>query len=189
MKLLTDIYAYLYNLDEKEFTTLLAATLSTLTLGFFLTIFFYYRKMTTLKKQFTIVNEKREEIQTLLRKYGKIEQQQQAADSLLEEYKNFKIRGYFESLLAELDLTNKKTSELETTKAEQDTKYIETTLTASLGSLTMKQTCQLLEKIKQNRIIYPKELEIITSKKRPRTVDVMITIATLQPSEQPEQVE
>lgn len=186
MEILKKTRTFIQELDEKELATYLIAALTAIFLVVSLTIIFYFRRVTNLRKQIVYVNEKREEIKTILNKYEKVEQQQKAVDQLLEENKNFKIRGYFEDLLATLNLKDKKTSDLEATKTEQDNRYIEITLKASLGAMNMKQTCELLDKLEQNKIIYTKELEIAKSKKRPKTVDVMITIATLQPTERTE---
>jgi len=189
MELIEQIKQKIQSLDEKEFLTYLLGTIGTVTVVVFFMLFFFYRRTTFLKKHIQRVNTTREDVRKILDKYEIIEQKQKAIDQRLEENKNFKIRGYFESLLSELDLTNKKSSELETTKTEQDTKYIETTLTASLGDMSMKQTCQLLDKLEQNRIIYTKELEIAASKKRRQKVSIQITIATLQPIETTELTE
>jgi ribosomal protein S17E len=53
-------------------------------------------------------------------------------------------------------------------------------LNAKFDTMNMRQLCELLDAVEQNKRIYTKELEIIKSKKVPNTIDVNLTIATLQ---------
>ncbi len=178
MEILDKIRTFIQELDEKEFRTYLIATLSAIFLILILFVAFYLKRVSTLKKQISYVNEKREEVRTILEKNEIVDQQKQKVDALLEENKDFIIRQYFENVLKNLSLTPQL---INVSQVDKDTTYREVILKATFDDLNMKQVCDLLEEIeKKKSLVYTKELEITRSKRRPRAIDVALTIATLQ---------
>lgn len=101
-------------------------------------------------------------------------------DEIIAQDPNFKIAGYFEDVLNKLGLASKKSSKLEVTTPAQEGRYQETVLNAKLSDMSMKELTELLKEIEQNKRVFAKELEITASKKTANTIDVNITIATLE---------
>jgi len=114
-----------------------------------------------------------------LQKNYRVEQQRAKINKLLTENENFKIGGFFEDLLTRLQLTNNKES-TRPLSAEKDNEYRESSLEARLVNITMQQLCTLLNEMNSNKLVYTKEIDITKSKRVPRTIDVTLTIATLQ---------
>jgi hypothetical protein len=184
MEILEKIRTFIQELDEKEFRTYLIATLSAIFIVLIFFVAFYLKRISTLKKQITYVNEKREEVKTILDKTEVVDQEQQKIDTLLGEKTDFKIQGYFDDTLKKLNLTYQS---IAGSKGDKDATYREVVLKASFDDLTMKKLCDLLEELEKNRLVYTKELEITKSKKT-KAIDVALTIATLQKKSQTTEV-
>lgn len=188
MAWLDSLKTFINNLDEKQFYLYLGGFIGAVLLGIILGITLFYRDVSSYKKQIAKLNEQREEIKTILQKNYRVEQQRTKINQLLAE-KNFKIGGVFEELLARLQLTNNKES-TRTLSTEKDNEYRESSLEARLVNITMQQLCTLLNEMHTNKLIYTKEVDITKSKRVPRTIDVTLTIATLERiSETPEATE
>jgi hypothetical protein len=165
--------------DEKELKTYLIVTLSAISLVLVLFVAFYLKRVSTLKKQIHYVNEKREEVKTILDKYEVVDQQEKKIDALLEEKGNFKIRE-IDDVFKKLNLIPQTSA---TSQTEKDATYREASLKASFSGITMKQLCDLLEELEKNKLVYTKDLEI-TRAKQPQKIDVVLTLATLQKKSQ-----
>jgi beta-lactamase regulating signal transducer with metallopeptidase domain len=59
--------------------------------------------------------------------------------------------------------------------------YRESILKVELSDMNMKQLCELLDELNKNKRINTKELEITKSKTAKRSINVALTIATLEP--------
>ena len=188
MAWLDPIKTFINNLDEKQFYLYLGGLLGTIFLIIVLIISLFYRNVGYYKKQFHLVNEQRQEIQTLLQKNFRVDQQQTKINQLLDENKNFKIGDPFEKLLPQLQLSEKRVSS-HTFTLEVSPGYIENDLEARFVDMTMQQLCRLLNELRSYKLVYPKNLEITKSKRTPRTIDVTLVIATLQHKESTEAAE
>jgi len=190
MAWLDALKTFINNLEEKQFYLYLSGFFSAMALIFVLGIILFYRDVAYYKKQLVLLNEQREEIQLLLQKNFRVEQQRTKINQLLSENENFKIGGFFEDLLTRLQLTNNKESTRPLSADTVSGEYRESILEARLVNITMQQLCTLLDDMHTNRLVYTKEIEISKSKRIPRTIDVTLTIATLQRiSETPEATE
>lgn len=178
MAWLDPIKTFINTLDEKQFYLYLGGLLGAIFLSIVLIISLFYRNVSYYKKQIALVNEQRQEIQTLLQKNFRVDQQQAKVNQLLAENENFKIGGFFDELLAKLQLANKKVSS-RVFPLEVNPEYRELVLEARFAGMTMQQLCVLLNDMRANKLVYPKDLEI-TKSKTPRTIDVTLVIATLQ---------
>lgn len=180
MELMEKIYAYINNLDEKRFYQYVIGFLCAIGLLMLLVMFQYYRSFRKLKTQIEQINETREQVRIILDKGQIVKKEQREIDALIAKDENFKIAGSFEDLLAKLGLSNKKDS-LEVTTPEQVGKYREEVLTAKFSGMTMKELTELLQELELNKRIFTKALEITTSQKMANSIDVTLTIATLEP--------
>lgn len=145
-----------------------------------LIIFYYYSSISSLQKKIKNINASREEVLAILEKHQLIKQQQAIVEEILSKDPNFKIAGTFEKLLQELNLTDKKVADtINTIDLEEN--YRRSELTTNFEGMTMQELTMLLEKIEQNPRIATNRLEITKSKKKPKSIDVVLSISTLLP--------
>ena len=180
MKGTEKIRAFITDLDRKEFYTYLGVVLGVLTLITFFMIVRYYSKVNALQKRLVNINELREDAQQVFEKAHQVEQQRKEVDAMLSADEDFKIVGFFEETIVKLGLGDKKKS-YRPSRIARDDKYEEVILNTSLVDMSMKQLCELLNELEKKERIYTKELDIIKSQKTPRSLEVNLTIATLQP--------
>ena len=145
-----------------------------------LIMFQYYRSVSSLKTTISLINDAREQARTILDKGQVVKKEQREIDTIIAKDENFKIGQYFEDLLAKLGLSNK-SAPLEVSSPEREGKYRESVLTAKFSGMSMKELTELLQELELNGRVFTKELEITASKKPPNSIDVTLTIATLEP--------
>ena len=187
MKILESLSAFLDSLDLRDFYKYIAITLGITLLLVSFTVYRFYSNVGYYKKQIQSISNQREEIQELLEKAALIKEQKKEVNAMLEADPNFKIAGYFDNVLAQLQLTSKKDKENEVTPpqelGEQD--YNERILSAQFSNMNMKELSELLNVLEQNKRVYTKELEMQRSQKKPPSLKVQLTIATLEPRGEP----
>ncbi len=181
MKILNNVQTYLNTIEEKRFYQYLIGVCVAILLLSAGIIFQYYRSVRSLKAEINSINEERAEIRTLLSKARIVKKEQKEIDAILAKDENFKIAGYFEDVTAKLGLANKKASDAQVTTSSQEGKYQESVLQAKFSGMTMKDVAELLQEIELNKRVFTKELDIAVSPKKAGTVDVTLTIATLEP--------
>ena len=182
MEFFDKIIAYFNLLEYKRFYQYCFAFLSVIIITCGLIIFKYYRSISYLKNQIESINEERENIQSLLSRAQIVKKEQKEIDAIITKDPNFKIAGYFDNLLGRLGLMDKKSSiDIEISTPTEESKYQESILQAKFTSMTMKDLTILLEEIESNRRVFIKELDIFRSQKNANTIDVTLTIATLEP--------
>ena len=181
MQILTKVQTYLNAIEEKRFYQYLIGFGAAIFLALVAITFQYYRKVSSLKAEINTINESRDEIRRLLEKAQLVKKEQKEIDAILGKDENFKIAGYFGDVLAKLGLANKKASDLLVNTPSREGKYQESDLQAKFTGMTMKELTELLQEIDLKKRIFPKELDITVSQKTPGTIDVTLTIATLEP--------
>lgn len=144
-------------------------------------LYYMHRTVQSLQGELEEINDLRSSrVQSILRRIEHVKQQRTEVNAILAEDEAFKIGGYLDEKLDLLGIaTNKK--EETATQVVLDDNYRESVLSVKFTEITMKQLTELLNIIEQNKRIYTKALEITRSTKAPRTIDVSLTIATLQP--------
>lgn len=181
MVIIDKLKAFVQELDDKTFYTYLTAFLAGIVFVLGIVMFMSFNKITKLRSRVKQVNYNRQTIQELLTKFEKVKQQKAEVAAILEKDKNFKIVGYLDSLLAKLGLTQNKTNYTQSSENKESLpEYIEIKLVVQLTDLNMRQLVDLLHEIEKTERIYTKELEITRSATKP-SIDVTLTIATLQP--------
>ncbi len=184
MEIIEKVRSFIQGLDEQEFYRYLAIFVGVLTLAAGILMFQNYRSVNYYKRRIDDTNELREEAKNILDKSRYVQQQRAEVDAILDKNIDFKIAGYFKQLITQLALTEK--IKVETpSHVDRDANYRENLLDAKFENMNMKELTELLSEIEQNKRIYTKKLEIIKSKKSPDTIEVNITIATLQPKVAP----
>jgi len=181
MKFLNKIREKIQNVDEKDFYKYLFIFFSVFVLIILGLILFYYLKINSLKESIEDINQMREtDVRNILMRSEKVRKQRQEVNNLLAKDPGFKILGYYQSLLRELDLTKYFKIATPRPKKLNDT-YRESELIAELAGMNMEQLCRLLQALEDNARITVKSLLIKKSQKTSRAIDVSLTIATLQP--------
>ena len=181
MMLLDPIKAFINKTDQKTFYTYLIAYGATCSVLFVLIIFYYYSSTGALEKKIKNINSSRGEIFVILERFALIKQQQAIVEEILSKDPDFKIAGYFKDLLIRLNLKDKEdpTEVINTTDLEDN--YRKSELSAKFEGLTMHDLTRLLEEIEQNPRVATERLEITKSIKKPKTIEVNLTISTLLP--------
>lgn len=180
MKIISRIRDFMSNLDAKDFYKYLAITLALIVLLLGFIIFRYYRSIDALTQRITTINEQREIAKRILKQAQRVKKQRADVDAMIAQDEGFKIGGYFNSVVAKLRLQDKRTVE-ETAVIQHEGKYQESVLKAKLTDMNMKELSELLNELDQNKRIYTKELEITAVRKERTSLDVNLTIATLEP--------
>ena len=187
MKILESLSEFLDNLNLRDFYKYIGIALGIILLFFSFIVYRFYSDVGYYKKQIRQTNEQRQKIQELLEKAALIKEQKQEVNAMLEKDPNFKIGGYFDIVLAQLQLTNKQESLYEITPPQEggEEDYDESILTAKFTDMNMKELSELLNVIEQNKRVYTKELEMQKSNKKAPSLKVQLTIATLQRRTEP----
>ena len=179
MEIINRLRLAIEGLEQKDFYKYLIVVVACIIVLFSVFIFWHYSKVGSLTQRIEEVNEEREDkVRSILERKNVVEQQRKMINSILSKQKDFKIAGYFSELLGKLNLT---ATEQRTSEVELSNDYEEVQLTARFVKLKMKQLCDLLQEIEQKQRVYAKSLEIIRSNKDPKTIEVNLVIATLQP--------
>lgn len=181
MELVNRLRLILEGLERKDFYKYLVMILMFFVVLMGLTIYWHYSSMSDLRTRLADVNDTREKkVRSVLKRMNNVKQQRGRVKDILAKEPNFKIAGYFDDLVTQQGLLENRTEE-NTSEVEMSNDNIEISLRARFSGLTMKQLCELLDAVEKKERIYAKNLEITKSVKTPETIDVNLTIATLQP--------
>jgi len=179
MMVLDWLYIFLQKLDRKDFYKYLGGYIVIVLLLSSALIYRYYARLNTLNSAIEELNEQREKVRRMISSSERIQKQRIEVDSLLAKEEDFKIGGYFENILAKLNLKNNKTVG-DHTHIDHKNNYRESILKVRLVDMDMKQLTELLKELALNKRIFIKELELVASKKKHKKIDVSLTIATLE---------
>lgn len=177
MHYLETIKQHLSQLDEKTFYSYLSGFIVGITLIMGGLMYYYFSSIDELTNQLGELNEQREQVRTLFQTAARVKKQEVAVDKVLKEDENFKIGGYFKTVLDKLSLNA--TQQQVSPSVEREGKYLESILSAQFTQVDMKQICELLNEIEANPRVYTKSIDIIRSK-TPNKLDITLTIGTLQ---------
>jgi hypothetical protein len=146
-----------------------------------LLIFYYYRSTNGLYRIIKNINSTREEkVLVILETAALVKQQQSAVEEILSQDTDFKIAGYFKDLLIQFNIKDKEVAE-ESSAADQEDNYRKSELSAKFEDMTMQELTKLLQELEKKSRIATQRLEITKSKKKPKTIEVSISISTLLP--------
>jgi len=183
MEFFNKIRGKIQGLEEKEFKKYILIFLGSLVVLVSLFIFRYYRKVGSLERKIEDINDERStEVRTILNRAKDVKKRREEVNKLLKEEEGFKIVGYFDALQKNMRLS---AAEVNSSQKELEGDYRESELDARFVGISMQQLCELLQEIDKKKRIYTKKLEIKKSKK-PKAIDVILTIATLQPKTEEE---
>ncbi len=181
MELVNRLRLAIEGFERKDFYKYLIIIMTLVVLFMGLTIYWHYSSMGDLRTRINDVNDTREkQVRSLLKRMNNVKQQRGRVKDILAKEQNFKIAGYFNDLLTQQGLLDYRTEE-STSEVDMSNDNTEISLRERFSGITMKQLCELLDALEKKERIYAKNLEISKSVKMPETIDVNMTIATLQP--------
>ncbi|HXW86614.1 MAG TPA: hypothetical protein VEK38_04705 [Candidatus Bathyarchaeia archaeon] len=180
MKIIDTVQQFLDSMDTRTFYLYSAIYLATLTVLSVGIVYYHYSAMAFWRKKIVNINEAREKTRDILEQSLRVSQERAAVDAMMAEDPNFKIGGYFDHVVQQLHLTDKKDTE-ETAQIDREDGYRETELTARFVDMNMKLIAELLQEIEKTKRIHMKRLDIQKSKKSGNTLDMELVIATLLP--------
>lgn len=182
MKFIPKLYAYFEGLERAKVYRYIIISLCSILLLAGFGLYYVHRTIRSLESELEEINDLRVgRVQSILRRIEHVKQQRTEVNAILAEDEAFKIGGYLDEKLDLLGIAPNKKEET-TTQVVLDDNYRESVLSVKFSEITMKQLTELLNIIEQNKRIYTKALEITRSTKASsRTIDVSLTIATLQP--------
>lgn len=167
-------------LDAKHFRYYAYGLIAAVFLFMSLSLYYYHHATAKLAVRIAMINQQRAKTQELLDRFQRVKKQQAEVDELLEQDREFKIGGYFSTVIQQLSLTTNKTREPATSSVLLDNGYTEVQLYASFSNMNMQNIAELLDVLEQKSRIYVKELEIYKPDDANRSVNINIMIATLQ---------
>ena len=182
MELFSPIRDFLRQADDRELYTYGGIMAGVLCVLFGLLIYFHYRNVSWYTNEFKKLDKLRTTTRSILQDAKLPKLQQQQVDAILAQDKNFRIVQAYQTILKEENLSDPKRVDLSVpTTGESISGKTEVIITSTLRGLSMKEVTDFLVHIAQIPQLYTKD---ITINKVPgqSTVDVDITVATLEPS-------
>ena len=173
---------FFWQLDNKRFNQVLIGSISLLTMSFGLFLYFQFNTIRRLKRTMVTINTERMQTKELLEKNELLNRQKKRAQEIINQDKNFFLKKYFLeivnkfSLIKNLKVAPVREISLENLRSQG---YEEVRIEAEFVNLNMKQLVDFLNELEQNNRISIKRLEI-TKSKTGQTIDVQMTISTLQ---------
>ncbi len=178
MEFFNNFITHIQHLDQRKFYSYCGGFIGSVATLSILILILYYRSASQTIAQIEVINGDRERVQKLLTEYLQVQKQKLEVHKMIEQDEYFNILEYFQLTLAKIGLDNH-VGETKSARTEREDNYAEEDLKAQLTDMTMKQLTELLQEIEKNRRLFFKELEITKSKKRPNTIEISLTIATL----------
>jgi len=181
MELIQKLRITIEGLEQKDFFKYLIIVLAFIVFLTGAILFWHYKKIGNLQESLEEINEVREEtVLPILRRMDTVALQKKQVDTILAKDPEFKIRDYLEKLLTDQGITF---NTITPTVVDLGNNYNEAFAKVRLSEMDMKQLVEFLEAIEKNERVYAKDLEIIKSKKNPGTIEVNVTVATLEPKQ------
>ncbi len=167
--------------DDKDLYTFLCSFGGFFCVLFGILIYFHYSRVSWYTGQLKQLDKRRSHTRTILRDSQTVKAQQQQVEEILAMDKDFRIGEAYEKIINEQRLRSKLIDQSIPTASESISGKIERQITSNLRGLSMKEVTDFLMRIAQVPQLYTKD---ITIKKTPgrSTVDIDITVATLEPS-------
>jgi len=177
LKRLSDFIASLDNRDLYKYILLFIFSII-----LFLLIIFYiqYKIVSNYEVYFKTLDDQRRQASKIISDF-KIRQKEIAhVEEILSLDKNFIIGQKYLDIINKLSLSSNLVSEPKINKGESDNIVSEIVLNSSLQNINTHQLVNLLSLIADIKQLYPKELTIKRSSNNNQTIDIDLTIATLE---------
>jgi hypothetical protein len=175
-KLFNKIITYIQKLNKKDFEKNLIFFLAIIAMFSFGGIYFIYTEKEDLINK--IKTTKRLVLKTtnIIKKYEKMQQEEDILQKLLEQETDFNIKTYFEQFCTQQQITPEGNWEAITQELPGSDKFDESVISATFNNQTTKKLIDILQALNEKDIVYIKEL-IIKSEDN-KKINFDITIAT-----------
>lgn len=180
MEWLKSLYEYIQTVEQKRVYQYIAGILITLSVLVLVVLYVRSSYRDSALTRLADINEQREQVKRIITNAQKIKQQRAQVNAMLAKDDSFKITSYLDTVLKKLHLSEKTTIG-EHSQVDRENGYRESTRKITLVNMNMKELSELLHELEQNERIYIKDLEIVRSSRTPQTIDVMLSVATLEP--------
>lgn len=182
MEWLTRIQDALKTAERRELLMYAGGFFGILALAMGLLLYFHQSRVSFYKKELKKMDSLRIQTKQLLTQYKRVKAQQATVEELLGQNKDFRIGQAFQALVQKTGLSGYIKDPTPPSTHEVISGKQEVQISSLLVGISMKQVTDLLAQIAATPQLYVKELTI---KKTPqaRSVDLDITIATLEPTE------
>lgn len=178
MTVLEKVQDFINSLDLNSWYQYIALYIGTLLLLMGTIFFFYYRSANRWINTLSDINAQREKARMILQKAAQVYSYRAEVNRMIQQDPDFKIAGYLQEIMGTVGIAF---TDIKTTQVDREDNYQETLATITFASTTMKKLIEFLDVIYKNKRLHTKDLDIIRSKKVPRTIDVTVVIATMQP--------
>ncbi|NRB22067.1 hypothetical protein HRU45_05020 [Candidatus Dependentiae bacterium] len=175
-KITNKIVGFVDNLDNKMFYRYAGAFFAVILAATLFILYLYQSSVATSQKQMKKVNRLHIEIREILDKNEQVKKRRKEVDAILKQDPYFKIKNFFNETLKKLGLSSDTLTASESVNPSNKD-YLDIVASAKLTDLSMQELAELLQAIEQNKRVHIRSLEI--SQKKPGTIDVNLTIATL----------
>jgi hypothetical protein len=181
VEFLESLRDFIKNVDEGDYYKYFGAFMGALLIALSLVFFIHYRKVTTYQTNLKNIDAQRTQARKILADFKVVTAQRERVEEILEQNKEFRIGEAYQSIVQKMGLNSQMHDLTAPSLGESVSGKTEVLVSSHFSSITMRQVTDLLSEIAAVAILYVKELVI---KKTPnsQTVDVDITVATLEPS-------
>lgn len=181
MEFLEKIVDFINGLETSDIYKYLALFFAALLIPLSLLIYLHYSKVHTYQTALKSAETLRAQTKKILSDYRTVNAQKEKVEEILSQNKDFRIGEAYQSLLVKLGLATQQVEQATPTAGETVSGKTEILLNSHINSLTMKQVTDLLSQIAAIPQMYIKDLVIKKAPNTP-TVDIELTVATLEPS-------
>ena len=181
MDLLDSVRSRLENADEKELYTYFGIVGGVLFLFFSILMYNHYSRVSWYTNELKKLNTQRNITRQILRDSRMVKTQQQQVEEILAQDKDFRIVEAFQIIIRNGNLSSKLVDQSAPTTGESISGKTEVHVTSKLKNMSMKEVTDFLILIANVPQMYTKEISIQKPFGKP-TVDIDITVATLEPS-------
>ncbi len=182
MEFLHPIRDFIKGLEEADYYKYFGAFFGGFLLLFGLLVYIHYSKVHKYQNALKRVESLRSQTKKIVSDYKVVLAQREKVEEILEQNKDFRIGEAYQSIVQKVGLASRMHDVSAPTTGESISGKTEVLVTSHFSGINMKQLTDLLSEIAAVQRLYVKELDI---KKSPQsqTVDVDITVATLESTE------
>ncbi len=182
MTFLDPIVDMIKQADDRELLTYAGIFSGIFVILLGLLFYFHYSRVSWYTIQLRNLSRERDKTRKILAKTKKVKAQQKQVEDILAKDKDFRIGQAYQSIIKQGRLINKLVDKKPTPRTgETISGNTEVLINSTLRGLSMKEVTDFLLLIAKVPQLYTKEITIKKVPGRP-TVDIDITVATLEPS-------
>lgn len=178
MEFLRKITDFIRDLDDRDFYKYLGIILFVVLLIISFMVYRYYSQVSKYAQEIETINDRRsDEVRKLLTRMESAQKQKKDAYEMLKKNTDFNIKGYFDKILEDLNLSKYKKEEGTVTEKAVD-EYNEVEFPIELNELDMSQLCLILKELEATPRIKINYIDIKRSQNKSDAIDVSLVIST-----------